>query len=760
MGKLSVKFMLRTVVVVFFGISALGWIMMRSLKSEVRARANQDVADQVESLLSVLQVADDLSVQATRSAMKVLLQEGERHGVPSASQSTFLGGQSIPDLRLGGSSQIGNFEVVDRLKQLTGCTATLFVKKGDQFVRVSTNVLKSDGTRAIGTMLDPAGRAFAAIQSGEPFYGVVDILGKPYMTGYEPMRNAAKQTIGVWYVGFPLTGIGDLGTRVSQAKILDHGYVALLHADGKVIFKPPEVTDEELHQRLDRSGSAKWTVLAKPFDKWGYTILAAYPEVDVAAKLRVVQAIAIACTLVVSLLVVLAQYMLVRIFVVNPLGRLTHMIENIARGEGDVTRRLEVAGAFDNDELGEVSHLFNLFMDKLQELLRGVVSHTSKLTVASQQLLDASNQITIDSGETAAQSASVSRVTEQVSQNLQGLSIGVSEMVLTTQSIAANTTGAAKVAGTAVGVAQSATATVAKLGQSSAEIGQVIKVITSIAQQTNLLALNATIEAARAGEAGKGFAVVANEVKELAKQTAEATEDISRKIVAIQENTKGAEAAIGTVSGIINEINDISSTIASAAEEQSATTNEMTRHASEAASGASDISISMGGVARAAEGTLSRAHASQKAAKELTSVAIELSGLLRQFKIERSERRIETALSVMLIATDASGQTSKQEITTINVSHSGALLTGVRGKLRQGATISLGRLHKVEQFLIEWVGEENSPKAGQIGVSALHPASTFWDDVLGSQPQAQVTSAREYYSSTVRAKSGTPVHGA
>ncbi|MGD0906330.1 MAG: Cache 3/Cache 2 fusion domain-containing protein, partial [Candidatus Acidiferrales bacterium] len=278
MGKLSVKFMLRTVVVVFLGISVLGWIMTRALKVEVRARADQAAKDQVEAILTVLRMADNLSSQSVRSAMNVLLQEGERIGVPDINRATTLEGQSVPDLRLGQSSQIGNVALVDSLKRLTGCTATLFVKKGEQFVRVSTNVLKPDGSRAIGTVLDPAGRAYAAIQNGQPFYGVVDILGKPYMTGYEPMRNAAKQTIGIWYVGFPLTAVGDLGEQISNVKILDHGFVALLYANGKVIFKPPHLTDDEIHRRLDRSEASEWTVLAKPFEKWGYTLLAAYPQ--------------------------------------------------------------------------------------------------------------------------------------------------------------------------------------------------------------------------------------------------------------------------------------------------------------------------------------------------------------------------------------------------------------------------------------------------------------------------------------------------
>ncbi len=216
-------------------------------------------------------------------------------------------------------------------------------------------------------------------------------------------------------------------------------------------------------------------------------------------------------------------------------------------------------------------------------------------------------------------------------------------MTLTIQSIATNANEAVRVAASAVGAAQAANATVANLGRSGAEIGEVIKAITAIAQQTNLLALNATIEAARAGEAGKGFAVVANEVKELAKQTASATEDISRKITAIQVDTKDAVTAIGTVSGVIHQINNISATIAAAVEEQSATTNEMTRNAREAAGGAGDISESIAGVAQAAEGTLSRAHDSHKAAQGMAHIATELSTLMKQFKIECSDRRIEAA---------------------------------------------------------------------------------------------------------------------
>src|SRR5258708_4110035 len=275
----------------------------------------------------------------------------------------------------------------------------------------------------------------------------------------------------------------------------------------------------------------------------------------------------------------------------------------------------------------------NKMSGSLKRRILATTENAVQVASASEELNATSQQITANSEETSAQADVVSKAAQQVSQNLQTVATGAEEMGASIKEIAKNASEAAKVATSAVKVAETTTATVSKLGDSSTEIGQVIKVITSIAQQTNLLALNATIEAARAGEAGKGFAVVANEVKELAKETAKATEDISRKIEAIQTDTKAAVDAIASISGVINQINDISGTIATAVEEQNATTNEMSRNVSEAAQSSGEITSNISGVAQAAESTSRGASETQKAAQQLVETSTELRRLVDQFKI-------------------------------------------------------------------------------------------------------------------------------
>ena len=266
--------------------------------------------------------------------------------------------------------------------------------------------------------------------------------------------------------------------------------------------------------------------------------------------------------------------------------------------------------------------------DQLKQVVAMVMESAHAVGSAAEELTASSTQMAATAEETSSQASVVSAAAEQVSKNVQTVATGAEEMETSIREIAKNASAAARVATTAVRLAETTNTTVTKLGESSADIGKVIKVITSIAQQTNLLALNATIEAARAGEAGKGFAVVANEVKELAKETARATEDISRKIKAIQDDAKGAVDAIVEIGGIINEINDISNTIASAVEEQTATTNEIGRNVAQAAKGSSEIAQNITVVAEAVRSTTEGANEAQRAAAKLAHMATGLEQLV------------------------------------------------------------------------------------------------------------------------------------
>jgi methyl-accepting chemotaxis protein len=313
--------------------------------------------------------------------------------------------------------------------------------------------------------------------------------------------------------------------------------------------------------------------------------------------------------------------------VIGPLQDVSQVLDKLAGGDLTAQVISEYAGDF-----GQLRTAVNALATQVRTAIQQIGANATTLVSAAEELNKVSQQMSASADETATQANVVSAACEQVANNVQTVATGADEMGASIKEIAKNTADATRVATTAVKSAESTNVTIGKLGVSSAEIGQVIKVITSIAQQTNLLALNATIEAARAGEAGKGFAVVANEVKELAKETAKATEDISRKIEAIQTDTKGAVEAIGQIGTVIVQINDIQNTIASAVEEQSATTNEISRNLAEAARGSSEITKNITGVAEAARSTTAGATDTQKSAQSLERMAAELQGLISQFK--------------------------------------------------------------------------------------------------------------------------------
>ncbi|MEZ0490980.1 methyl-accepting chemotaxis protein [Kineococcus sp. TBRC 1896] len=297
--------------------------------------------------------------------------------------------------------------------------------------------------------------------------------------------------------------------------------------------------------------------------------------------------------------------------------------------EGDLTQDPAVSS---RDEVGQMASALHDALAALRQTLRGVGQSSHELSRAAGELSSTSVAISRSADETAAQAAVVTTAASDVATSVQTAAAGGGEMELSIREIASNAAEAAAVAAQAVAEAESTTATMTRLGTSSREISDVVKAITSIAEQTNLLALNATIEAARAGESGKGFAVVAGEVKELAQETARATDDIARRVEAIQADTAGAVAAIGSISQTIARISDFQTTIASAVEEQTATTNEMSRSVTEAAGGVGEIASTISGVATSVRTTTDGVAQSRQNAEELARMSGELKTLVDRFR--------------------------------------------------------------------------------------------------------------------------------
>lgn len=284
------------------------------------------------------------------------------------------------------------------------------------------------------------------------------------------------------------------------------------------------------------------------------------------------------------------------------------------------------------DEVGRVVKVIGVATNvtELQNMIVSVQETANTLSTASSELTATASEMSQTARKTSDESESAAAAAEQVSVGVQTVAANIEEMVASIKEIGRSTNESARMAKTTMAKAQESNEIVTKLGTSSQEIGDVIKVISSIAQQTNLLALNATIEAARAGEAGKGFAVVANEVKELAKQTAQATDDITMKIGAIQSETNGAVSAIAGIFQAVEKLNGLSSVIAAAVEEQTATTNEISRVVVESKKGVESIASTAKSVSTAASESHASADHTLSASKKLMELADSLSALVKR----------------------------------------------------------------------------------------------------------------------------------
>ncbi|HEX3073469.1 MAG TPA: Cache 3/Cache 2 fusion domain-containing protein, partial [Ignavibacteriales bacterium] len=385
--KISLKFLGITAVLFISFAIIIGFIVSKANKESITETAQSAVKSHVQNINANLETVDDLLKRRVSSSMKYLQAISARTGAPSINGTAAIGGVSVPNLYLGGTSQTGNYGLVDEIYASTEATATLFVRKGNDFIRVSTNVKNDNGSRAIGTQLDPNGKAIKNIRNGESFYGVVDILGSPYMTGYEPMFDRNKNVIGIWYVGYPVSAMQIIGKIVEESKILQNGYIAILDHNGKVLFKSQKISEEEVlnHIKLmNGSAGEEWVINSQNFDPWNFKIISAYPQEDIDSHTRkaVFQISMFLAIIAFGLLVMV--YFLLKYIILNAVNKLAEASEKIARGDYSVLVESKA-----KDELGKLAEAFNYMASNI----RGAIENAAQKEKEAREALKQSETL-------------------------------------------------------------------------------------------------------------------------------------------------------------------------------------------------------------------------------------------------------------------------------------------------------------------------------------------------------------------------------
>ncbi|WP_319585492.1 methyl-accepting chemotaxis protein [uncultured Desulfobulbus sp.] len=593
--------------------------------------------------------------------------------------------------------------IVDPVKELLDVTCTIFQRMNPQgdMLRVSTNVLTAEGNRAIGTYIPSANAdgtanpVVSTILKGQTYSGRAFVVDRWYITAYEPILDGAKNIVGVLYVGIPQENVKSLRQAIAGMKIGEKGFVTVLDSSGKYVIAHGGKKDgEDVSKEADAEGKTyikERVSLAKKlsareigkqnfslknggvttkhdarfvyFQPWDWIIAAEANQGEFTKVADMLEDIGkssntmIALVGLVSLLLTALVWVFVANTIVKPINSAVASLKDIAQGEGDLTMRLD---ATSKDEIGELERWFNVFIEKLQHIIKDVSTGVHTLSLSSTELSriseqmnqgaqDASNKsnnVAVAAEEMSANMNNVAAAMEQSTTNTNIVATASEEMSSTIGEIAQHAEKARFISGNATKKATEASENINALGDSAKSIGKVIETITEISEQVNLLALNATIEAARAGEAGKGFAVVANEIKELAKQTAAATYDIKDKVGNIQDTTTKTVQQISEINTVINDVHEVVGSIATAVEEQTAATAEIASNVNQMAQGigevnenvnqssvvATEIAKEISDVSAIAGEMFTSSSQVSTSAHELSALADQLNQMVGQFK--------------------------------------------------------------------------------------------------------------------------------
>jgi methyl-accepting chemotaxis protein len=346
-------------------LSGVGFSIWATAREQALVR--QQVADNVTAIQGVFLTTATLMQDRTHASMALLQEQIKVRGGADKGQQISVGGKPVNDIVIGGKAQAGDFEIVDFVTRINKGTATIFSRDGDRFVRIATNVLKDDGTRAVGTELNNTTQAYAELKSRRPFYGIVDILGNPYFTGYEPLLSKNAEPIGIAYVGYKAE-LPVLSQALEQSHVLTTGFVAVVDST-KPRYLPSWVTADQVKTVLDNKDGS-WEINRTPLPEWGLTIVSAYPVSELHAEARKIgYGVALAGVLLGAIISVVLFFLLDN-KVLNLLGGEPRVAANYMKAIADGDLSVEIA--VDRARPDSMMSSLKVMQLKLKNLVQGV----------------------------------------------------------------------------------------------------------------------------------------------------------------------------------------------------------------------------------------------------------------------------------------------------------------------------------------------------------------------------------------------------